>query len=169
MHWTLIGTGLDFVVSNGSITVPYGDGVAAGAGAGLFTQAFAKALALSQIVVGMTYNSDGQIVRPQTPVETGARTGPAFSKISRDHFLGALLVNTLGISFGTNFSSLTPARFTLEDEVTPIPSLTSFTGIYTDIPNAKHSRNNERLCWRISRPFPAAIAAIGASRATQDQ
>jgi hypothetical protein len=169
VHWTLIGTGLDFVVSNGSITVPYGDGIAAGAGAGLFTATFAAALSLNQIVVGMTYNSDGQIVRPQTPVETGARTGPAFSKISRDHFLSAQLVNALGISFGTNFSSLTPARFTQEDEVTPIPSLTTFTDLYTDIPNAKHSRNNERLCWRISRPFPAAIAAIGASRATQDQ
>lgn len=169
VHWTLIGTGLDFVVSNGSITITYGDGVSAGAGGGKFIQSFATALALNQIVVGCTYNSDGQIVRPQMPAETGARTGSGVGKISRDHFFGVYLVNTLGISFGTNFSSLIPARFTQADEVTPIPALTTFTGMYTDIPDSRYSRFEERLCWRSNRPFPAAIPLIGISRATQDQ
>lgn len=159
----------DFTVSNGSVYVPFGDGVSSGPGAGLFTALFAKALALSQIVVGCTYNSDGQIVRPQMPAETGARTGPAFSKLQRNHFFGVQLVNTLGISFGTTFDDLTSARFTESDEHTAIAPLTMYSGTYTDTIDDDYSRFGNAPCWRVSRPLPATVVVIGGSIETMDQ
>lgn len=162
-------TPTDYVVSNGSVSIPYGDSISAGPGAGLFTKAFAETLSLSQIVIGFTYNSDGQIVRPMTPQETGARQGPAFSKISRSHRFGAQLVNTLGISFGTSFDGLKDAKFTKADEVTLIESLTTYSGMYHDTLDDDYNRFDRKLCWRVSRPLPATIVAIGPSLATQDQ
>jgi hypothetical protein len=160
----------DFTVANGSIFVPYGDGVGAGSGRGLFTAAFAAALPLTQIVVGFTYNSDGQLVRPIMPAETGARNGPALGKMRRTHRVAPLLSNTLGISFGTNFtpSGLIPARFTLDDRTTNIPPLTTFSDVYETQVFDQYSYNSQP-CWRVSRPWPATVVAIGPNLETQDQ
>jgi hypothetical protein len=117
----------------------------------------------------MTYNSDGQLVRPIAQAETGARSGPAFSKVSRSHRFGAQLVNTLGISFGTSFSDLMPAILVQADDITPIPSLTMFSGLHHATVNDDYSRFDRKLCWRVSRPFPATVVAIGPSLSTQDQ
>jgi hypothetical protein len=55
----------------------------------------------TQIVVGFTYNSDGQMVRPIAMADTGARNGPGLGKTRRTQRYAALVSNTLGISFGT--------------------------------------------------------------------
>ena len=62
---------VDFTVSGGAVTVPFGDGVSAGPGAGKFTAAFLAGLTSSQIIVGFTYNSDGEIVKPLMPPPAG--------------------------------------------------------------------------------------------------
>jgi hypothetical protein len=157
---------LDFVVSNGSVTVPYGDSISWGPGQGLFTPAFfAKS---PQIVVGFTYNSDGQMVRPIAPADTGARNGPALGKIRRIHRIAALLSNTLGISFGTSFSALTPARFLLANRTTPIPNFTTYSGVF-EIPIPDQPGYDGMMCWRVSRPFPANVVAISGNIDTADQ
>jgi len=158
----------DFVVTNGSIFVPYGDGISAGSGQGQFTAALVATLSLSQIVVGFTYNSDGQIVRRIEPVETGARNGPALGKLRRIHRYAALLSNTLGISFGETFDDLFPAQFRLDDEETTIPPLTTFSGVHQDSLECDYSYD-AMLCWRVSRPYPANVVALSGNLQTQDQ
>jgi hypothetical protein len=54
----------DFVVASGSVTIPFGDSISSGPGRGLFTSDFVAGIETTQIVVGFTYNSDGQMVRP---------------------------------------------------------------------------------------------------------
>jgi hypothetical protein len=158
----------DFVVTNGSITVPYGDGISAGPGRGLFTAAFATALPLTQIVVGFTYNSDGQLVRPISPADSGARSGPAFGKLTRAHRYAFKLVNTLGLSVGGTFANLAPVNTRLNGNGPALPALTTFSGISADALKDDPNYDNA-ICWRVARPFPANIVAVGCNLATSDQ
>lgn len=154
----------DFVVSDGSVFVPYGDSVSAGCGRGLFTAAFA---ATADIVVGFTYNSDGQTVRPISPQDSGARNGPALGKTRRNHRYSALLSNTLGVSFGSTFSTLRAAQLRKAngDLIDP---LTMFSGVHSDTIDDNYSYDG-MLAWRISRPWPANIVAISGNIQTQDR
>jgi hypothetical protein len=157
----------DFTVSNGAVFVPYGDGVSAGTGKGLFTKAFAAALLPSQIVVGFTFTSQGQLVRPVAQADTGARNGPAFGKLRRIHRMAAQVVNTLGLWVGTDFTKLVPAPFK-QKNTKAIPPLTTFSGLFELPPNDEDSYDG-MMCWQITRPFPATIVAIGANLDTKDQ
>ncbi len=153
----------DFLVTNGSVFVPYGDSISAGAGRGLFTAAFAAGLPLSQIVVGFTYNSDGQMVKPIAPADSGARNGPALGKLTRAHRYAMLVVNTLGLSVGGTFAKLRPAKY----ETTPA-ALTMFTGVAQDGANDDDGYDNG-WCWRVSRPLPANVVAVALNLNTKDQ
>jgi hypothetical protein len=162
-----IGTYLDFVVVNGSIFAPYGDGISAGTGRGRFTAVFAAGLPLSQIVVGFTYNSDGQMVRPILPADTGARSGPAFGLLSRAHRYAMKLVNTLGLSIGGTFAKLKPANLKTPSNVS-LPPMTPFNGISTEGLTDDDDYDNG-VCWRVSRPMPANLVAMGLNLNTKDQ
>ena len=159
----------DYTVAAGAVTVPYGDSLSWGTGGGLFTAAFAAALPLSQIVVGFTYNSDGQLVRPQMPPEGGFRNGPGLGKRRRFQKAAMQLV-TLGMSnnrnqsalqVGRDFTHLTPVI--ISPEVVPNnPRMTSgqaFSGIWKDSVSAE-SDFNGMVAWRISRPLPGNVVAI---------
>lgn len=154
----------DFLVTDGSCFVPYGDGISAGSGRGLFTSSFA---ATARIVVGLTYNSDGQMVRPIAPADTGARTGPALGKTRRIHRYSALLDGTLNISFGTDFDHLYPAQFR-QANGNPIADLTTFSGVHSDTIKDDYSYDG-MICWRVSRPWPANLAALEGFIQTQDR
>lgn len=158
----------DFVVSDGSITVPFADGISAGPGRGLFTQTFLDAGA--RVIVGFTYNSDGQLVRPMTQADSGARNGPAFAKISRGHRYGMKLVNTLGISVGGDLTQkIYPANFKTAGGASSIAALTLFTGIHQDTLRDDYGYENGAPAWRIARPFPATVVAVGTNLSTQDE
>jgi hypothetical protein len=156
----------DFVCAAGAVTVPYGDGISAGPGRGLFTQAVAQGAA-SQIIVGYTYNSDGQIVRPIMPSDSGSRAGPALGDVARAHEYAVLLVNTLGLQLGRDFNHLKPANLRSDpnNPATAPANLTTYSGIIWDSFSDDYSRNASP-CFRVSRPFPATIVAINSKRET---
>lgn len=153
-----------FVVSNGSVFVPYGDGISAGSGEGLFTPEFAET---ARILVGFTYTSDGQIVRPNAPAESGARNGPAFAKTRRNHFYAIQVENTRGLSIGTDFTKLLPIPFQDAAGISMTP-LQTFTGLYRDTLDDDYGFDG-MLCWRQTRPYPANVIAIGGFIRTQDR
>lgn len=158
----------DFTVTNGSAFVPFGDGISGGPGKGLFTQAFALALPLTQIVVGFTYNSDGQIVRLIAQADTGARNGPAMGAPSRTHRAALKLVNTTGLSFGGNFDRLYPCIFMMNgNSATKLGTLSLFSGTFYDQVRDDFTYEDS-LCWRVSRPYPATITAAGVNLRTED-
>jgi hypothetical protein len=155
----------DYVVSNGSITVPYGDGIAAGTANGLFT--FAAWNANPVALVGFTYTSQGQVVRVHDPKESGARSGPALGKKRRNHYFMALLEGTQGVSFGTDFSTnIMPAIFRYDGgKVYPITA--QFSGVWRDAVKNDYDFDG-MLCWQVTRPYICNIAAIGGALSTQD-
>jgi hypothetical protein len=157
----------DPVVTNGSCFVPFGDGVSGGSGQGLFTFDFASALPLTQIVVGFTYNSDGQIVRRIEPADTGARSGMALGLKRRIAQFAMLLTNTRGISIGEDFDHLNPARLCEVDDQTPIGTLEVFTGVHQNTLDCD-SNYDAMLAWRVSRPYQATVSAISGKIETQD-
>lgn len=164
--------GLDcgnYLVLNGSVFVPFGDGVASGTGGGLFTAAFAAGLPANQIVVGFTYNCDGQLVRPQAPQDAGTRTGPALGKRRRFNAVAALFSNLAmsnspnqtAISFGRDFNNLKPAviNTSTAPNQKPLSPGQSFSGVWRDTVQSESDYNGQ-VCWRISRPLPGNIVAI---------
>jgi len=156
----------DFLVTNGSCFVPFGDSISAGCGQGLFTADLINSGAT--IVVGFTYNSDGQLVRPVAMAETGARNGPAFGKLKRNHRYSIQIVNTKGLSIGTTFDNLQPCLFKLVDGETALAPLDMFSGIYQDTIEDDTTYDG-MICWRVSRPYPVNVVAIGGNIETHDQ
>jgi len=161
----------DFLVTNGSIQVPYGDGVNGGPGNGLFTSALAtSAMAATQVIVGMTYTSDGQVVRPNAPAETGARNGPAFGKMRRNQVYAIFVNQTAGLSIGTRFDKLDPVLFSQDPNDPGGPPLLlnqTFSGIWR-APLQDDDTFDGMLAWRVTRPRPATIQTAGAFIHTQD-
>jgi hypothetical protein len=158
----------DFLVTNGSLMVPFGDGISAGAGRGKFTAAF---LATNPpIVVGFNFTSEGQTVRPITQPDSGARNGPAFAKLTRGHRFGMKLVNTLGLSVGGDLTQpMYPCAFKKGDGITNLDPFTTFSGIQQDALRDDYGYEGGKVAWRITRPWPANIVAIGDNLMTQDQ
>ena len=126
----------------------------------LLTTAFITAFnGAMPIVVGFSYTSDGQLVRPNTQREAGTQSGPGFARMGRISEYGVLLNETQGLSVGTSFTALDPCNFQDAGGTALAPN-TLFSGLYWSTVQDDSSRDGNRLCWRISRPFPATIAAM---------
>ena len=164
-----IGTISDFTVSNGSVTVPFGDGIAAGSGAGLFTPAFVNQFPGTSmpLVVGLGMTSQGQLLRPVAPAEAGTRQGPGFGKKRRNHRFAVQVVQTNGLSIGTDFSKLQPVPFRPINGAVPVLLPNLFTGVFQDELRDDFTYDGQ-ICWQISRPVPGLIAAIGGFIDTAD-
>lgn len=158
----------EFEVEGGAITVPFGDGVSGGTGSGLFTRALVESFATLPAVVGFTYTSDGQLLRPATPADTGTRSGPGFGKTRRQHKAAAQLYGCVNgsISFGTDFNRLDPAKLWQAND-TPYTVQQLWSGIWRDEVDSKYDYDGN-LAWRISRPLPAFVIAVGGFDAGQD-
>jgi hypothetical protein len=159
----------DYTVANGAVFVPFGDGISAGTGGGLFTATYAAALPTNQIIAGFTYNCDGQLVRPQAPQDAGTRTGPALGKRRRFHKVSMLLSNLAmgnarnqsALSVGYDFAHLKPV--VISPEVVPNqPRMAPgqvFSGVWLDAVGDESGFDGQ-VCFRIARPLPGNIVAI---------
>lgn len=176
----------DFTVNtDGSVFVPYGSGTApssfdytvAGAGAYLFTADYITKNVQSTAprnggvyissgympcVVGYTFTSDGQILRPSAPEQVGTRAGSPFGDKRRSHYVKALLRNTIGIQFGTDFST-TLQQASLKDDAGNQPAPTAmYSGMWRETLNDDYTFDS-MISWRIVRPYPASVISVGAS------
>jgi len=152
----------DYLVTDGACSVPYG------VANGLFTTAFVASFTDGMpVAVGFTYNSDGQIVRPSSPQESGARNGPAMGKKRRTEQFSALLQDTQGISFGTTFAALKPALFKAPGGAAYAENAL-YSGTFWRELQDDYSFDS-MICWRVSRPYPATVCAISGYLSTQDR
>src|ERR1051326_603101 len=184
----------DYVVTNGAIQVPYGDGIGGGLGAfpanatrgdqGLFTAAFVATGVTANgkimftgampMLVGFTFTSQGQLLRPFQPAESGTRNGPAFGKLSRSHYIMAQLEGAAGVSFGYGFGAgaaipaARPAIFYGPDGRTPLTVDQQFTGIFRDNFDCPDTLQGVQVAWQITRPYICNVTAIGAALETRD-
>lgn len=159
------------VAVDGTLSIPYIPTI----GGGLFTTAFVAGFSTLPVVVGFSYTSDGMTVSPQQPQDTGSRMGTGFGKIRRESWLFAKLVNSQGISFGTSFDKLHgailktyPTPYISYGRTVTLAANQLFTGTHRVVVSDDHSLEGP-LGWRISRPFPCTVAAIGGSIAISDE
>lgn len=120
------------------------------------------------ITVGASYISQGQILRPIIPQETGAQNGPALGKTRRIHQHATLVHNTQGISFGTDFASLRASQLMSVGGTVPLTALQLKDGIIWTTVDDPYSFDG-MLCWQVSRPYPAAVLASESFLHTQDR
>lgn len=125
-------------------------------------------------VVGFTYTSQGQLLRPVSPAESGARNGPAFGKTRRNHRYAMAVTGTgVGITVGSDFGvlgRLRPAQFkSLSGKgALLISAATLYTGEHSDTVEGDYDLDG-MLCWEITRPLPATMTAFGGFLQTQDR
>ena len=118
-------------------------------------------------VVGFSYTSQGQILRPDTVDQTKSPTGPALAKPRRIHQFGALLQGTQGISFGTSFSKLRALQLKSPGGKA-YTALQLFSGVVWETLDSTYDFDN-MLCWQVSRPYPAAVASVSGFMNTSER
>jgi len=158
----------DYLVTNGAITVPFGDSVSAGTASGLFTAALVQSFTTLPAVVGFTYTSDGQLVRPVTQADTGAQAGPGWAKLGRQHRAAVQIYGVVNGSFyfGTDFTTLDPLRLRYPNDV-PYTIQQQWSGIARQ-EAASILDFDGMISWRITRPLPAFVIAAGGFMSRSD-
>lgn len=154
------------VVANGSAILTYGDGIE-----NLFTSDYVASFnGACPIFAGFAYTSQAQLLRPNAPIESGARQGPGFGKTRRSHRVVASIVNALSgaVSFGTVFTKLQPALFKVRNGAR-LSQADLFTGIYKETLQDGGEPLDSMLCWEVTGISPATIAAAGAFLNTEDE
>ena len=87
----------------------------------------------------------------------------------RIHRYGMLLSNSRGLSIGTSFNRLQPVNF---DNNGPNPAKLGVLNTYSGIAQGQvldDTSYDGMICWRVSRPYPANVAAIAINLETVDQ
>lgn len=149
------------IASDGTCTIVYGSVTG-------FTQAFTAAFLTGvPVAVGYVYNSDGQMVRPATPQESGARNGPAMGKKRRTEQYAALLVDSQALYIGTSFTNLNLVGFA-SDGGTAYTANQLFSGVKWDSLKDPYSFDS-MICWRSKRMYPATVASMTGFLTTQDK
>lgn len=180
----------DFAVSNGSMFVPFQSD-----NDGLFTLAYMEQLSAAggfgnfacpvdlaagittgrltiPAVIGFTYTTQGQILRPGIPQDAGSMNGPPAGKVRRSHQYTALIQNGVSqtISFGTGFASPYKMHAPIFKTAgnTPYMSNELYSGVFWDNLDDQYTFDS-MLAWQITRPVPGTICSIGGFLGTQDR
>lgn len=120
-------------------------------------------------VIGFNYQSQGQLLRPLAPQETGAQEGPALGKTRRSATIAFLVANSQVMEFGTDFSTtLRAMTFHEADDATEVPVSQLYSGIYLDRIEDDYSYDS-MPSWTTLRPYPASVLAVEAFIHTQDR
>lgn len=108
--------------------------------------------------IGTTYESRGQLLRPDYGIDAGARNGPAFAKLRRLHWFGSQFVRSRQVEIGVNFTDMFVVK--LQDAGgTEYAEPTLFSGVVSDTIESDYSFG-EKIAWRCTRPYPCTVAAL---------
>lgn len=110
------------------------------------------------LVAGFTFTTQGQIVRPVSPQETGLRSGPGLGNTRRSHMAAALMHRSQGVEWGTVFDNLRPMLFEQPSGLS-YTELELWSGIFQATIEDDASYDS-MVCWQITRPHPATMLAI---------
>jgi hypothetical protein len=118
-------------------------------------------------VIGYCYTSQGQILRPLAPQATGAQNGPALAKTRRVHMIGFLVVDTQGVTVGTNFTKMYPMDLKSPGGIA-YNANQLVSGIYWNTIQDDNSFDG-MVAWQSARMLPATISSINVFLQTQDR
>lgn len=162
----------DYPVTNGSLIIPFGDGIGGGAAGGLFS---AAAWAANPVAwIGYNFVSDMQLLPPVDPREAGTQAGPALGKVQRGQQIAIKLVNTGaggangGVYLGGDFTRLHKAQFKTPGGSKLLTQTQMFSGTHWDILDDQYSFAT-MPCLRVNRPYPCTVAAMSVFLHSQDR
>lgn len=119
---------------------------------------FAKSYC-APFIIGSTFISQGQILRPASPQESMTQTGPSQGKFRRSTSAGVLLNNAQGMSMGVDFLTMRPLQFKTPGGARDLPITQTFSGIHWGLVDANSNYDN-MWCWQITRPYPCTVVAV---------
>jgi hypothetical protein len=171
-------------VKDASVFVPYGADVD-----GLFTNAYLQnvtttatqefkdygsktcyidaGMLMIPAVIGFSFVSQGQLLRPAKREDAGNAVGDPFGKKRRLHQYAILFHNAQGVSVGTDFVRLKPSLF-VNAGLKLLKKNELYSGIHYDTLADEYSFDG-MLAWQIDRPYPAAVVSAGIFLSTQDK
>ena len=110
-------------------------------------------------IVGHTYCSKAQILRPVTPNESMTQTGPSLGKYRRSSSAGVLFNDSQGVKIGVDFLTMRTCDFKSTGGTVSIPLTQTFSGIYWSPVDANSNYDN-MWCWEVCRPYPCTVVAV---------
>lgn len=160
-----VDLGLTAVRKDGTISIPLASDATK-----LFTADFvANFNGQMQVLVGYGYPSQGQIVRPVSREESGARNGPAVGKKNRGTSYALKLVGAQGLQVGTDFARLDTVNLRTGPDYGPLLPLNKVkTGYVVDSLTSDYSFDT-MFCWQVAGPYPCTVSLIGLYNSTQDK
>lgn len=171
---TVFGCGLDlgdYLVTGGSLTVPFGDGIQVGAGSGLFTSALLNSFnGVAPFLVGYCFTSQGQRLRPMLPDQVGTQLGSGLGIIRAINEVSMMVVSAINrtMSIGVLFDAVRKVLF-LSPSRRELSANQVFSGIINQTLDAKNSDFNGEFGWSITRPLPLLIPAVSSFVEAQDK
>jgi hypothetical protein len=114
-------------------------------------------------VVGFTFTSQGQGLRPDTMDQARTQTGPGAGKRRRNAQYSMLVEGSQGLSVGcdSSFVNIKPVNYTPTNENDVLALNELYTGVLWDTIDDDSSFDG-MLCWQLTRPYPSAIASFSA-------
>lgn len=108
------------------------------------------------VAIGASYTSQGKLLRPD--VQDRGQNGPGLGKTRRLHMFAANLVSSLGVSFGTDFTTMfeatPPGNGQADNDMA-----TLFSGVYWNTISSNYDFDGQ-LCWQVTRPYPCTLTAV---------
>lgn len=160
--------GTTTVLADGTLSILLGSDPA-----GLLTASYVTAFGGSMVLLaGYLYTSKGQIVRPVSREESGARNGPAVGKKNRGTSYALKLVGSQGLQVGTDFTRLNTVKlmsgadYTISGKVLA-PNVLK-TGYVVDTLTSDYSFDT-MFCWQVVGPYPCTISLVALYNTTQDK
>jgi hypothetical protein len=112
------------------------------------------------VILGLTYTSEGQLLRPVTETELKTQSGPMLGVPKRIHQFSMHLYNTQQISVQTN--GPTAYALTLANAAgTPLAENVLFSGIYYHDSIDDDFSSDSQFTWTASGPYPCNVMAVG--------
>lgn len=154
----------------GGITTPaYVASLSPYTGEGAATVAFDAGLGTTTytipLVVGQSYDSRLQVLRPVIEAEVKSPVGSAIGQTRRVSGVAIALLNTIAVNLGTTFSNLLAAFGGVEDANA---DNNMFTGIYYMKIRDQYSLDG-MVCAQLNRPGPLTVKAIGTYVETEER
>lgn len=174
----------DYVVDNfGGVTVPFGSDPD-----GSFTPSFVitnsgdtspRAVTVTftylgspvtvtiPVVIGFTYTSEGQTLRPATEADIKSPQGSGLAKMRRSAQVGVLFDQVVRVNLGTTFDTLDEVDF--RDPRGDVVGFNQmFSGVYWDTLKDNYSFEGG-VAWQVLRPYPCAVMSVTGFLKTQDR
>ena len=119
------------------------------------------------VVIGYSYPSVGQLLRPVTEAQIKSPSGPGEGKTKRIEWVSIFFNNAAGVQVGTDINAMWDVQFP-DGRGGVLGRTTLFSGVYADNFSDNYSYDN-MIAWYIFRPYPCSVVSVSGFLHSQDR